>query len=123
MLVPFGGAEHEWAAAEIGAWIARSVGAPLRLLGTAADPDSGRRDASRLLATASLAVPQVSSVVAEPVIVGSGPEAVAAATECAGLVVVGLSDRWRSEGLGPGRLAVVHRYTDVAPAVTRLFGG
>jgi hypothetical protein len=25
--------------------------------------------------------------------------------------------------LGRGRLAVVHRYTDVAPAVTRLFGG
>jgi DNA-binding SARP family transcriptional activator len=107
VLVPFGGAEHEWAAAEVGAWIARSTAVPLRLLGTAADPDRGRRDASRLLASASLAVQQVSGVVAEPVIVGPGPEGVVDVTRGAGLVVLGLSDRWRSEGLGSGRLRVV----------------
>jgi DNA-binding SARP family transcriptional activator len=107
--VPFGGAEHEWAAAEVGAWIARSVGAPLRLLGTAGDPGRGRRDASRLLATASLAIQQVSGVLAEPVVAGSGPEAVLAAADGAGLIVIGLSDRWQSEGLGPGRLTIVQR--------------
>jgi DNA-binding SARP family transcriptional activator len=107
VLVPFGGAEHEWAAAEVGAWIARSTAVPLRLLGTAADPERGRRDASRLLASASLAVQQVSGVVAEPVIVGPGPGGVVEASRGAGLVVLGLSDRWRSEGLGPGRLTVV----------------
>jgi DNA-binding SARP family transcriptional activator len=106
VLVPFGGAEHEWAAAAVGAWIARSVDAPLRLLGTTGDPEGGRRDASRLLATASLAIQQVSGVVAEPVIVGGGPEGVVVASGGAGLVVLGLSDRWQSEGLGPGRLAV-----------------
>jgi DNA-binding SARP family transcriptional activator len=107
VLVAFGGAEHEWAAAEVGAWIARAVGAPLRLLGTAADPERGRRDASRLLATASLAIQQVSGVVAEPMIVGPGPEGVVEASPGARMVVLGLSDRWRSEGLGSGRLAVV----------------
>ncbi len=108
IVVPFGGAEHEWAAAEIGAWIARAVDAPLQLLGTAGDRDKGRRDASRLLAAASLAVQQVSGVAPEPVIVQPGPEGVIEAAADAGLVVLGLSDRWRQEGLGTGRLAVAH---------------
>ena len=33
LVVPFGGAEHDWAALELGAWLAASTGAPLRLLG------------------------------------------------------------------------------------------
>ena len=88
VLVPFGGAEHEWAAAEVGAWIARSVDAPLRLLGTAGNPERGQRDASRLLATASLAIQRVSGVIAEPLIAGPGPEAVIAATKGTGLVII-----------------------------------
>ncbi|MGI9659635.1 MAG: AfsR/SARP family transcriptional regulator, partial [Gaiellaceae bacterium] len=52
VLVPFGGADHEWAAVELAAWIASSQGAGLQLLGTEAEADSGRRDASRLLASA-----------------------------------------------------------------------
>jgi DNA-binding SARP family transcriptional activator len=109
VLVPFGGAEHEWAAAEIGAWIARAVGAPLQLLGTAGDPEKGRRDASRLLAAASLAVQQVSGVAPAPVIVPPGPEGVIGAAEETGLVALGLSDRWRQEGIGAGRLEVARR--------------
>ena len=60
--VPFGGGEHDWAALELGAWLASATGAPLRLVGTRADPRSGRRDASRLLADASLAVQRVVDV-------------------------------------------------------------
>jgi hypothetical protein len=45
--VPFTGAEHDWSAIEIATWTSRSLGASLRLIGTAADPASGRRDASR----------------------------------------------------------------------------
>ena len=33
ILVPFGGAEHDWAALELGSWLAASTGAPLKLLG------------------------------------------------------------------------------------------
>jgi DNA-binding SARP family transcriptional activator len=120
LLVPFGGAEHEWAAAEIGAWIARALDAPLRLLGTAGDREKGRRDASRLLAAASLAVQQVSGVAPEPVIVPPGPEGVIGAAEDAGLVVLGLSDRWRQEGLGAGRLAVAR---GARPATLLVRGG
>ena len=37
VLVPFGGAEHDWAAVELAAWIARAVDAPLRLAGAEGD--------------------------------------------------------------------------------------
>ena len=51
---PFGGGEHDWAALELGAWLASSSGIALRLLGARADPRQGRRDASRLLADATI---------------------------------------------------------------------
>jgi DNA-binding SARP family transcriptional activator len=106
VLVPFGGSEHEWAAAELGAWLASATDAPLRLIGTAADTGSGKRDASRLLATASLIVQQVAGVPAEPMLIPPGPEAVLSAAADAAVVLLGLSDRWRQEGIGEARLAV-----------------
>ena len=107
VLVPFGGAEHEWAAVEVAAWIARAYGARLKLLGTQADPSSGRRDASRLLARAALMIQRVAAVPTEPELVAPGTEGVLHAAVGAGLVVVGLSERWREEGLGSTRLAVL----------------
>ena len=56
VLVPFGGADHDWAAVEVGAWIARASGASLLLAGAEGDPGLEKRDASRLLASASLLV-------------------------------------------------------------------
>ena len=120
VLVPFGGADDEWAAAEVAAWIARATGAPLRLLGTAADPERGRRDASRLLAAASLAIQSVSGIGAELVIVPPGPGAVVDAAGSAALVVMGLSDRWREEGLGTARLEVAR---GARPPVLLVRGG
>ena len=76
--MPFGGAEHDWAALELGAWIASATGAPLKLLGAAGQTDE-RRDASRLLANASLLVQQFVGVAAEPVIAEPGREACIAA--------------------------------------------
>jgi hypothetical protein len=101
VVVPFGGAEHDWAALELGAWLASDRGASLRLLGTSADPAGGERDASRLLASASLAVQQLAGIPTEPALVP--PEGVVDGAAGAGLLVVGLSDRWRQEGLGPVR--------------------
>ena len=109
VLVPFGGDEHEWAAVEIGAWVASAYGSRLRLLGTAADPALGRRDASRLLARAALLVQKVTGVVTEPLLVPPGERAVLEAAEGAGLVALGLGSRWRQEGLGTSRLAVLQR--------------
>ena len=105
VLVPFGGADHDWAALELGAWVASSAGAPLRLLGAAGD-DDGRRDASRLLGNASLVLQQLAGVAAEPLLIAPGREGVLRAAAGAGLLVVGLSERWREEGLGATRAEI-----------------
>jgi DNA-binding SARP family transcriptional activator len=107
VVVLFGGGEHDWAALELGAWLAAAHERPLRLLGTAAD--EGRRDASRLLATASLAVQQLARVPAEPYLAAGVDEAAEAAAGALALVV-GLPERWRAEWLGStrGALAAGH---------------
>jgi len=74
VLVPFGGGREEWAALELGAWIARAHALPLRLLGTQDQP--GRRDASRTLASASLVLQRFANTVAEPLLVSPGPESI-----------------------------------------------
>jgi hypothetical protein len=106
ILVPFGGFEHDWGAVELGAWIARAREAPLRLLGAAAVPETGKRDSSRLLSHASLAVQRGLGVAAEPLLVSAGDQGILEASKAAGLLVVGLSSRWHREGLGPTRLVL-----------------
>ena len=103
VLVPFAGTDHDWSAIELGAWLAGSWQVPLRLAGPAVE---GGRDASRLLASASLAVQRALGVAAEPLLVEPGSKALVAAAEEAGVTVVGLSDRWRKDGLGPTRGAL-----------------
>ena len=105
IIVPFGGAEHDWAALELGAWLASATGSPLRLLG-AASKDGEQKDSSRLLADASLLVQQFAGVFAEPLISTGGREGVIEAAAGAGLLISGLSERWRQEGLGETRAAI-----------------
>ena len=104
VLVPFGGAEHDWAAVELGAWLARAADVPLRLAGVAAVPEHGKRDASRLLSHGALAVQRVLGISAEPLLTPPGEEGMLEASRDAGFLVVGLSTRWHREGLGPARL-------------------
>ncbi len=106
IVVPFGAFEHDWAALELAAWAATMLDRPLQLVG-AADGDAGGRDASRLLADASLIVQHTAGVVAEPLLGRPGREGVTALAEGAGLLVLGLSDRWRTEGLGETRAELV----------------
>src|SRR5215472_4507478 len=106
VVTPFGGAEHDWSAIELAAWLASSLGTTLRLLGTEADPALRRRDASRLLARASLLVQQVIGIVTEPVLIRPGEDGVVRAAAGARLLVVGLSERWREEGIGSVRAAI-----------------
>jgi Kef-type K+ transport system membrane component KefB len=102
VLVPFGGAEHDWSALELGSWLASSTGARLRLLGAAGQTDEGR-SVTRMLADAGLLAQQAAGIVTEPVVVNNGREGIIAAAAGAGLLVIGLSDRWHREGLGPTR--------------------
>jgi Kef-type K+ transport system membrane component KefB len=111
VVVPFGGGEHDWAAVELAAWIASSQGARLKLLGAAGE--DGSRDASRLLANTSLVLQQLAGIAAEPTLVKPGREVIRAARG-AGLLVVGLSDRWREEGLSELRAEIAKS----APATT-----
>jgi DNA-binding SARP family transcriptional activator len=106
VMVPVGGAEHEWAAVELGSWVAKARGAPLVLLGTSADAEAETDDASRLLAHVSLAAQRGLGIDCTPLLVPRGDEGVLDASREASLLVIGLSDRWRQEGLGATRLAV-----------------
>jgi DNA-binding SARP family transcriptional activator len=109
VLVPFAGGQHDWAAAELGAWIAGAWRSPLRLAGAAADPQKPSGDASRLLAHAALSVQRGLGVTTEPLLLPpTSAELVRAAAEAA-LVVLGLPERWRRDGLGPARLELARK--------------
>ena len=115
VFVPFGGGEHDWAALEVGAWLAAGLGSPVTLVGTAADARAQKRDASRLLADASLAVQRVVGVETIPLLADATEAALVAAVEPASVVVAGISPRWRREGIGAARRALVRDAR--APAV------
>jgi DNA-binding SARP family transcriptional activator len=104
VLVPFVGAEHDWAAVELAAWVAGALDVALLLAGPRESADG--RDASRLLADASLAVQRTLGVAAEPLLLEPGPAGLLAVAEDAALVVVGLTDRWQKQGLGDVREAL-----------------
>jgi Kef-type K+ transport system membrane component KefB len=104
--VPFGGASHDWAAVELAAWIASVRDAPLRLIGAAAGPTD---DAGRRLAQVALVVQQLAEIHVEPLVVDLSHVGVVRATSDAGLLVIGLSERWREEGLGDLRSAIARK--------------
>ena len=106
VVLPFGGTSHDWAALDLGARIAAERGVALTVLGSEARPDEGKRDASRLLAKASLIAQRVSGVGATPLLIPPGEEAILEASAYASLLVIGLSERWAEEGLGAARLAI-----------------
>ena len=105
--MPFGGGEHDWTALELGAWLASTAAVPLTLVGTHDDPRHARRDASRMLADASLAVQRVVGVETTPLLAEPSSESLVAAVESASAVVVGISPRWRREGIGAARRALL----------------
>ncbi|HWX45900.1 MAG TPA: cation:proton antiporter [Solirubrobacteraceae bacterium] len=102
VLVPFGGAEHDWAALELGSWLSSATGAPLKLLGAGGQTDEGK-SVTRMLADASLLVQQTTGIATEPLVTAGGRDGIVSAAAGAGLLVIGLSERWRREGLGPTR--------------------
>jgi Kef-type K+ transport system membrane component KefB len=105
IIVPFGGADHDWAALEVAAAVAAATGARLKLLGGRSHSE-GEGDAGQLLANAALLVRQYAGISAEFTLAEPGREGVLGATAGAGLLVIGLSDRWQKEGLGETRRAI-----------------
>jgi DNA-binding SARP family transcriptional activator len=116
VLVLFAGGDHDWSAVELGAWLAGAQGAQLRLAGPA---EGVERDASRSLASASLAVQRVLGIAAEPMLLAPNvPDVLAAAAEAA-VVVVGLPERWQRTGLGGVRSALAAEARPPAVLVRR----
>jgi Kef-type K+ transport system membrane component KefB len=105
VVVPFGGAEHDWASLELAAWIAAQTHAPLKLLGAAGETDESTK-VTRMLGDAGLLVRQYAGIDAQPVLADRSAGALVEAASGAGLLVIGLSDRWRREGLGTLRAEV-----------------
>ena len=102
VLVPFSGSAHDWAAAELGASLG---GGAVTLLGVSGG--AGHRDASRLLANASLALQRGAGVRAETILAGPGADGVLEAAAGAAAVVTGLSERWQREGIGAARTRIL----------------
>lgn len=119
VLVPFAGSAHDWAAVELGAWVAGSQDLSLKLAGPGSDPEGHGRDSSRLLASASLAVQRVLGVAAEPVLVEPGTTELLQAAEESTLIVLGVPDDWRQAGLGRVRLELVNASRSPALLVRR----
>ena len=94
-VVPFGGSEHDWAAAELAALLVRRAGTSLRVVGAMTDDDDG----SRLVARVGLAVQRAVGITVEPALAEPTVPALLAAM-AGSAAVVGVSERWRSEGLG-----------------------
>ena len=110
--LPFGGAEHDWAALELAALIASARGARLRLIAPA--PNGDVNLASRVVGKASLVVQSFTGMPVETRVIEPGGKGIVQATSDAGLLVIGLSSRWRESGLGPVRGAIAR---DAAPPI------
>lgn len=110
--VPFGGQEHDWAALELAAWIASATGAEVRMVGAAGQTEEETK-VQRVLNDAGLLVRQYSGVAPMSVVASEGREGLMESLSGSGLLVVGLSDRWQSEGLGSTRAAIAR--SGVAP--------
>jgi hypothetical protein len=101
--VPFGGSEHDWAATELAALLARGSGSVLRVIGALTEDD----DASRLVARVGLAIQRAVGVTVEPILTEATVPGLL--TALAGTTaIIGFSERWRSEGLGAFRQEVAN---------------
>ncbi|MGN6800185.1 MAG: AfsR/SARP family transcriptional regulator [Gaiellaceae bacterium] len=120
LAVAFGGGREEWPALELGAWLARAHGRTLKLLGTEADDD--RRDASRALAGASLALQRFAGVSVLTALIPPGPDAITGAAVVCSLPRAELDATRRALLAAPFPVLLVHgglRPSGLAPAETR----
>ncbi|HKO26896.1 MAG TPA: hypothetical protein VJU80_05515, partial [Solirubrobacteraceae bacterium] len=101
----------DWAALELASWLCAASGASLELLGAGSHTTEDRH-AGHMLADAALLVQQFAGVATTTAVAEPGRAGIVAAASRAGLLVIGLSERWRKEGLGEIR----HAIAKAAPA-------
>ena len=111
------GGGHDWAAPVFGASIAHAPPAHrCSLVGAASTHGGDGRDASRLLADASLILQRDRGHRGRTGLGVPGQRASVVAAGEAGLLIMGLSERWRTEGLGPRRRRI-RRGAPPAPTI------
>ena len=119
VMVPFAGTEHDWAALELATTIAASTGASLVLTGSNAPSGGDEGDASRLLAAASLIVQQIGGLIAEPLLIPRGADAVVEAAANASHVLTGVPADYELRGIGTTRREVARRVRTTMTFVRR----
>ncbi len=119
VMVPFAGTEHDWAALELATTIAASTGASLVLTGSNAPSGGDEGDASRLLAAASLIVQQIGGLIAEPLLIPRGADAVVEAAASASHVLTGVPADYELRGIGSTRREVARRIGTTVTLVRR----
>jgi class 3 adenylate cyclase len=119
VMVPFAGTEHDWAALELATTIAASTGASLVLTGSNAPSAGDESDASRLLAAASLIVQQIGGLIAEPLLIPRGADAVVEAAASASHVLTGVPADYELRGIGSTRREVARRVGTTVTLVRR----
>jgi class 3 adenylate cyclase len=119
VMVPFAGTEHDWAALELATTIAASTGASLVLTGSNAPSGGDDGDASRLLAAASLIVQQIGGLIAEPLLIPRGADAVVEAAANASHVLTGVPADYELRGIGATRREVARRVGTTMTLVRR----
>jgi hypothetical protein len=106
--VPFAGTEHDWAALELATTIAVASKVALVLTGNEA-AHAGEGDASRLLAAASLVAQELGGIIAEPMLIAPGADAVVDASKAASHVITGVPPGFAERGLGETRREIARR--------------
>jgi len=119
VMVPFAGTEHDWAALELATTIAGANGSSLVLTGSNAPSGGDDGDASRLLAAASLIVQQISGLIAEPLLIPRGADAVVEAAASASHVITGVPADYELRGIGSTRREVARRVGTTVTLVRR----
>ena len=108
LLVPFSGSDHDWAALELATTLAVASGRRLIVTGTAGRESEGG-DASRLLASASLIAQQLGGIIAEPLLIPRGADAVVEAAAGASHLITGVPVDYELRGIGRTRREIAGR--------------
>ena len=80
-----------------------ATGAPLKLLGAGRAERRGQLGHPHARRRRPASCSRATGIATEPLVIAGGREGIVAAAAGAGLLVIGLSERWRREGLGPTR--------------------
>jgi class 3 adenylate cyclase len=111
ILVPFSGSDHDWAALELASRLAKALEVQIVLIGNDSPSASMDEDASRLLASASLVVQQLTHLVPEPLLLPPGARALLQHVKPSNHLITGVPMDLDRRGLGDARTELLGDHT------------